>query len=727
MSDVWENLHGFSVSDNGTLVPAHAPSADADGDGANNLSESITGTNPLRGDGADGLFRGSLSASATVPGNFDFTWSQLTGKSYQPQNSADLSLNSWQPLTDPTTATVTGSNSVSFLPDQLSQFFRVAVNDIDQDGDTLTSWEEGILNTNATDPDSDADGVDDNIELSFGSNPADASDGGKPQPISPASAGDLKVRLFATTFLGPSYPSTSFLTPFNLRVFKKDVTTGVETQVHVMAYTGSPPFLSNNITLANDGSVYTIQADLPDLSSSPLVSGFQDFSFLIAATPISGSAPFAAVNGFDTATSTIGSGGHILGAPAKAYNFLYTNFRAVLAPIILEKVISDQIAGNEANQLPTRAYGGQPNNPMVTGTRTGNEARFRVKADVWPTVAGKVLIAARDVVATTILGSTPAAPLPLLTDLTFTAPDGTKLYEIIAGVDDNSNGTLEAGEVKTTFQKTPKVKVDGSPYSDSVAFLDKVRIVTTNDYADARAVTEGYGGLPFSVLLPNASKLISAFATGSTSIPGTDPTIFGNFITANDIGTPAARGLALPLGAKWDSANEASTHVFDFPDGSNLSEQIKESKTIQLLIRRLISSNKAEIVGFAQTGFWISHTLFDLEDQNVNFEVDGKKNDIAVSIGKCRFQGNLEVEMIPVPGGFSVRYVKLRGAFIDLYDYSWPGGTIDVAGIPIIEIGNATKTQAGHATLTAAPHPNAGRIFYTRVAVESAYGFFGKF
>jgi hypothetical protein len=45
-----------------------------------------------------------------------------------------------------------------------------------------------------------------------------------------------------------------------------------------------------------------------------------------------------------------------------------------------------------------------------------------------------------------------------------------------------------------------------------------------------------------------------------------------------------------------------------------------------------------------------------------------------------------------------------------------------------IDVGNATKTQAGYATLTAAPHPEAGRIFYTRAATfNSGYDFFGEF
>jgi hypothetical protein len=258
--------------------------------------------------------------------------------------------------------------------------------------------------------------------------------------------------------------------------------------------------------------------------------------------------------------------------------------------------------------------------------------------------------------------------------------------------------------------------------------LDKIRIVTANDYGAARAATEGYGGLPYNTVLPNAAKLITAFATGSKSIPGTDPTTFGNYLGANGIGTPSARGLSLPLGAKWDNANEAETHLFDFPDGSDLSEKIKQSNTIKLLTSRLISSNKAEILGFAQTGFWITHILVDVEDENVDFKKDGSRSDMAVSLGKCRFRGNLEVEMTAAPSGFQVRYVKLSGVFIDLYDFSWPGGNIEVVGIPIIDVGNATKTQAGHATLTAAPYLDGGRIFYTRVATFNVgKDFFGKF
>ena len=239
-------------------------------------------------------------------------------------------------------------------------------------------------------------------------------------------------------------------------------------------------------------------------------------------------------------------------------------------------------------------------------------------------------------------------------------------------------------------------------------------MVTQTDFQSARLALEGYSGLPYSLALPNSSKIIGAFATGSKTISGTNSTTFGNYISGNGIGTPTARGLSLPLGAKWDSENEASTHLFDFPDGSDLSELIKRSNAMELLISRLIASNKSEILGFAQTGLWVTHTLVGVADDNVDFSAD-PLTDLYYSLKKCKFEGNLEVEITAISEGFNVRYVRLSGVFVDLYDFAWPGGIANVFGLTI-DIGNATKSQAGHATLTVVPHPDAGRVFYTRVA-----------
>jgi hypothetical protein len=688
-----------------------------------NLSESISATNPLSNSGSSGSFRASLTPSVTLPGSLELSWPQLKGKAYQPQSSSNLLPGSWVSLGESTVATVASVNRLTIPQNGSRSFLRVWVDDIDQDGDNLTSWEEGLLNTNPKLPDTDGDGVDDNLERFYGSDPTTSSDGGVPPPIPAAVSGGLKVRLVVGTFLGETYPGSTFLTPFSVKVFKKNLVTGAETLAQIVTYT-SGFGTASTFTLPDDGSIYTVQAEMPDLSSSSLVAGFKDFSFFIGVTPVAGSAPFVTVNGFDPTTNAIGSTGHILGLPARIYNAAYTNYRAIIAPIILEKVISDQLAGNEANQLPTRAFGGQPNNPMVTATRTGTEARFKIRANVWPTLSPKILVAARDVAATTILGSTPIVPLPLLTSLTFNATDGTRLYEIVAGVDENSNGTLETGEVKTIFEKTPRVNVDGSLFTGSVAFLDKIRIVTVNDYAAARNAAESYGGLPYRIKLPIASALLSAFATGSKTIQDIGPTTYGHVVSANGIGTPIARGLSLPLGAVWDSSNLATTHRFNFPNGSDLSEVIKSSKTIRKLISRLISNNSTTLLALSQEDVWTTHTLINREDNNVDFGKGDPRTDMAYSIGKCNYRGDLEVEIIANTTGFQVRYAKLTGSFDDLYDFSWPGGDLTVAGIPLINVGNATKTQAGHCTLTNPTHPEAGKIFLTRISISAAFSEF---
>ena len=44
----------------------------------------------------------------------------------------------------------------------------------------------------------------------------------------------------------------------------------------------------------------------------------------------------------------------------------------------IKEVISDQIAGNECNKLPTAFYYGEPNNPLLMATRNGNSQ------PIWP-------------------------------------------------------------------------------------------------------------------------------------------------------------------------------------------------------------------------------------------------------------------------------------------------------------------------------------------------------
>lgn len=54
-----------------------------------------------------------------------------------------------------------------------------------------------------------------------------------------------------------------------------------------------------------------------------------------------------------------------------------------LLPVEVEEVISDQIAGNECNKLPTAFYKGETNNPMLMGGYgTGDKIRLKVKMNM---------------------------------------------------------------------------------------------------------------------------------------------------------------------------------------------------------------------------------------------------------------------------------------------------------------------------------------------------------
>jgi hypothetical protein len=156
----------------------------------------------------------------------------------------------------------------------------VTVNDTDFDFDSLSSYEESIICSNPKNPDSDGDGVGDKTEYTNGSNPCSSADGGHPLPITPAQlppAKLIKVRLFTSVILGPTYsqisPNGEFLTPYDVNVYKKHKTTGVETLVYTMNYSGVNPFISNDISLPNlPDYVYTIQATIPDLDPLPKIS-----------------------------------------------------------------------------------------------------------------------------------------------------------------------------------------------------------------------------------------------------------------------------------------------------------------------------------------------------------------------------------------------------------------------------------------------------------------------
>lgn len=177
MSDLWESSVGLSPTDNGSTNPLESPDADPDGDGWTNIQESQAGTDPFSANPPDGILQTHIAQNPSVPGVFVISWPTKSGKEYTLLVSPDLSEWNWAQVGDPEVGDGTvieiaiDTTNSSPPPDRL--FWRVSVRDADQDYDGLTDFEESVLGTNPTNPDSDGDGMNDGFEAENDLSPTD--------------------------------------------------------------------------------------------------------------------------------------------------------------------------------------------------------------------------------------------------------------------------------------------------------------------------------------------------------------------------------------------------------------------------------------------------------------------------------------------------------------------------------------------------------------------------
>ena len=142
------------------------PTADADGDGASNASESGAGTDPFA---AGSVIRVS-SISRDIAG-VHLTFPTVPGKRYQVQDNASLAEGSWVDIGalhsgtgGEVEATVSGPGT--------TKFFRVYVQDVDTDNDGVTDYEEILSGYNPNSPTSyGASGLTDKEALLSALNP----------------------------------------------------------------------------------------------------------------------------------------------------------------------------------------------------------------------------------------------------------------------------------------------------------------------------------------------------------------------------------------------------------------------------------------------------------------------------------------------------------------------------------------------------------------------------
>jgi len=128
LGDVWQQYYD--------AVGLNA-SADTDGDGMTNSSESISGTDPRN---ASSKLDIALSSGATASQRV-LSWPSVSGKSYFVESSADLAAWAQEGSAQNGTGS-TLSATITLPPAGGKKFYRIACHDRDSDNDALSDWEE---------------------------------------------------------------------------------------------------------------------------------------------------------------------------------------------------------------------------------------------------------------------------------------------------------------------------------------------------------------------------------------------------------------------------------------------------------------------------------------------------------------------------------------------------------------------------------------------------------
>ena len=362
---------------------------------------------------------------------------------------------------------------------------------------------------------------------------------------------------------------------------------------------------------------------------------------------------------------------------------------------------------------------------MLMATRSGSDARLMIKMNVPAAQAPYIRVGVREYGQTTILNSVQSVAPPGKTPLSFTALAGSKFYEVVAGYDANNNTTLDPSEATIAFQKTPKTntpakaaEVGSVAYTGSLWWkADKIIIATQSDFTAARTTTDYHAEGNLVSFYPAAAGLLKAFARGAATVPGVPAasTTWGHILDASTI--PSPQGLSYALGGKWTTpANITTTCRFEFPTGSDLSEDVVGSDGITNMIGRLLSKHKATLAA-AATSVESVVTLSPITDDKISFRDTDENDQVHVALGQCRFEGGLEVKVKKGTGTtLDVSEVNCWGAVLDLYDWDYHSPKPSLGPIVLGDPAEAAKVQAGYATLAATTSwPDAGRVFFTKV------------
>lgn len=396
-------------------------------------------------------------------------------------------------------------------------------------------------------------------------------------------------------------------------------------------------------------------------------------------------------------------------APAQ-YAQLIFKVNPVLILIDIQEVISDQIATNECNKLPTAFYAGEGNNPMLMATRSGTDARIAVRVAYATALRTNVVVGVRKVGSPTILASAPAQQAPDRTLLQFTAENGSKTYEVVAGYDFNSNGILDASEVVTVFSKTPKTDSRGNPVTKSLEFLDKFIVVTELDFTTAKSRIGNWVVIG-NLTLGFAADLLDAFVNGKTNVPSA-VTTFGVPINSS------SPGLSHKVGAKWNANCEDTTYRFTYANGSPASIAVRDSAGMTNVLDQVVRASLADLLASGSPLF-VSSTNIPISS-GVDFFKTDKVSKVGLAFGKVTFNGTMTLDYFASgPGEITVTRFLFDGSFDDTYDYAYFGKPLDFL-ILSVDPKEPARVQAGYATLSTPTSPS-GKVFFIHLDLNTGW------
>ncbi|MEZ5434422.1 MAG: hypothetical protein R3F31_25310 [Verrucomicrobiales bacterium] len=158
---------------------------------------------------------------------------------------------------------------------------------------------------------------------------------------------------------------------------------------------------------------------------------------------------------------------------------------------------------------------------------------------------------------------------------------------------------------------------------------------------------------------------------------------------------------------------------------SPASDDAEASNALTAIVKKVIADNKAAMISaYTGTPEWPVTAYYNFNETKdlVKTESGGFSiNTLGPAFGKVDFIGKLRISYKKTSATtIQVGGVEVIGSFDDLYDWAYGGAKFSFLGFTF-DPREPAMVQAGHATLSKAPHANAGKIFFTRVEFNAPF------